>query len=65
MRRAGGYTITEHESSAVVYGMPAVAVRLGGSCASIPLDGIAPRILRTLSRDATEPATSGDRELSS
>ena len=59
--RAGGYTITEHESSAVVYGMPAVAVRLGGSCASIPLDAIAPRILRALSRDAGEPVASGDR----
>ena len=61
MRRAGGYTITEHESSAVVYGMPAVAVRLGGSCASIPLDGIAPRILRMLSRDARVPVASDDR----
>ncbi len=56
MRRAGGYTITEHESSAVVYGMPAAAVRLGGSCASIPLDGIAPRILRLLSARPHEPA---------
>ena len=59
MRRSGGYTITEHESSAVVYGMPAAAVRLGGSCASIPLDGIAPRILRMLQPLPGDPALPG------
>ena len=48
MRQAGAYTITEHESSAVVYGMPAAGVRLGGSCSSLPLDDIAPRILGLL-----------------
>ena len=48
MRRAGAYTITEHESSAVVYGMPAAAMRLGGSCASLPLEVIAPRLLQML-----------------
>ena len=46
LRRQGGFTITEHESSAVVYGMPAAAVRLGGSSASLPLHLIAPRLLR-------------------
>ena len=48
MRRAGGYTVTEHESSAVVYGMPAAAVRLGGSCISLPLEQIAPRLRQML-----------------
>jgi two-component system chemotaxis response regulator CheB len=46
MRRAGGATITEHESTAVVYGMPAAAVRLGASAMALPLDQIAPRLLR-------------------
>jgi two-component system chemotaxis response regulator CheB len=46
LRRAGGYTITESESTAVVYGMPAAAVRLGGSKAALALDMIAPRLLR-------------------
>ncbi|HEV7263333.1 MAG TPA: chemotaxis-specific protein-glutamate methyltransferase CheB [Falsiroseomonas sp.] len=46
LRRAGGPTITEHESTAVVYGMPAVAVRLGASGLSLPLGLIAPRLLR-------------------
>ena len=48
MKRAGGYTITEHPSTTVVYGMPAAAVRLGGSCASLPLDDIAPHVLQML-----------------
>jgi two-component system chemotaxis response regulator CheB len=45
LRAAGGYTIAEDETSAVVYGMPAAAVRMGGASESLPLGGIAPRIL--------------------
>lgn len=48
LRRAGGYTITEDESTAVVYGMPAAAARLGAACESLPLPEIAPRILQLL-----------------
>ncbi|WP_419731124.1 chemotaxis-specific protein-glutamate methyltransferase CheB [Lichenicola sp.] len=56
MKQAGGYTITEHESSAVVYGMPAAGVRLGGSCSSVPLDEIAQHILGLLQdRDPRRP----------
>jgi len=44
LREAGGLTITEHESTAVVYGMPAAAVRLGGSSLSLPLPLIGPRL---------------------
>ncbi|MCQ4162738.1 chemotaxis-specific protein-glutamate methyltransferase CheB [Roseomonas sp. GC11] len=44
LRQAGGFTITEHESTAVVYGMPAAAVRLGASCLSLPLPMIGPRL---------------------
>jgi two-component system chemotaxis response regulator CheB len=46
MRQAGGYTLAEDESTAVVYGMPAAAARLGGVNVSLPLDMIAPRLLR-------------------
>ncbi|MBL6455716.1 chemotaxis-specific protein-glutamate methyltransferase CheB [Belnapia sp. T6] len=46
LRRQGGLTITEDESTAVVFGMPAAAVRLGGSSLSLPLPLIAPRVLR-------------------
>jgi two-component system, chemotaxis family, protein-glutamate methylesterase/glutaminase len=45
IRRCGGYTIAEDESTAVVYGMPAAAVRIGAVCESLPLPAIAPRIL--------------------
>jgi two-component system, chemotaxis family, protein-glutamate methylesterase/glutaminase len=48
VRRAGGYTIAEDESTAVVYGMPAAAVRMGAVCESLPLQSIAPRVLDLL-----------------
>ncbi len=50
LRNQGGHTIAEDESTAVVYGMPAEAVRLGAVCESLPLPAIAPRIL-----DLTSP----------
>ncbi|MGE0424142.1 MAG: chemotaxis-specific protein-glutamate methyltransferase CheB [Reyranellaceae bacterium] len=46
VRAAGGHTIAEDESTAVVYGMPAVAVRLGAACEELPLHEIGPRLLR-------------------
>jgi two-component system chemotaxis response regulator CheB len=46
MRRAGAATVTEDESSAVVYGMPGAAMRLGASGLSLPLDQIAGEMLR-------------------
>jgi two-component system, chemotaxis family, protein-glutamate methylesterase/glutaminase len=45
IRRAGGYTIAEDESTAVVYGMPAAAVNMHAVCESLPLPAIAARIL--------------------
>ncbi len=44
IRENGGYTIAEDESTAVVYGMPGAAVRLGAVCDLLPLNEIAPRI---------------------
>ena len=44
MRRAGGYTIAEDRSTAVVYGMPAAAEQLGAACEMLPLPTIAGRI---------------------
>jgi len=46
LRSAGGYTITEAESTAVVYGMPAEGARIGAACETLPLPAIAPRILK-------------------
>lgn len=50
LRRSGGYTIAEDQSTAVVYGMPGMAVRLGGVSASLPLTEIAGRILELSAR---------------
>lgn len=44
LREAGGFTIAEHESSAVVYGMPAAAVKLGAAREVLPLTSIPGRI---------------------
>jgi two-component system, chemotaxis family, protein-glutamate methylesterase/glutaminase len=49
IRRSGGYTIAEDESTAVVYGMPAAAVRMGAVCESLPLPAIASRVLELVS----------------
>jgi two-component system chemotaxis response regulator CheB len=49
VRRAGGYTIAEDESTAVVYGMPAAAVRMGAVRESLPLPAIAARVLELVS----------------
>lgn len=54
LRRAGSYVIAEHESTTVVYGMPAAAVRMGAVNESLPLDKIASRVLRILGREAAE-----------
>jgi two-component system chemotaxis response regulator CheB len=45
LRVAGGFTIAEDESTAVVYGMPAAAVRAGAALESLPLGAIGPRLL--------------------
>ena len=44
IREAGGYTIAEHQSTAVVYGMPACAERIGAACEMIPVDQIGARL---------------------
>jgi two-component system chemotaxis response regulator CheB len=48
IREAGGYTIAEDETTAVVFGMPAAAINMGAACESLPLDDIAARILQLL-----------------
>lgn len=45
MRQAGSRTFAEHESTAIVYGMPAEAVRLGAAEKVLPLDAIAQAVL--------------------
>jgi two-component system chemotaxis response regulator CheB len=45
MKNAGSLTFAENETTAVVYGMPAEAARMGAVCYSLPLDEIAPRVV--------------------
>jgi two-component system chemotaxis response regulator CheB len=58
LRRAGGYTLAEDESTAIVYGMPLVAVRLGAVCESLPLPEIAPRIIDLIGKPRDERSES-------
>jgi two-component system chemotaxis response regulator CheB len=46
MRRAGALTIAEDESTAVVFGMPAAAIRLSAAGTVLPLDRIAAHLAR-------------------
>ena len=48
MRRAGAHTIAQDEESCVVFGMPKEAIAMGGAAEVLPLDRIAPAILRAV-----------------
>lgn len=50
IRRAGGTTIAEHESTCVVYGMPRAAVELGVVDRTVPLPDIPATIMKALAR---------------
>jgi two-component system chemotaxis response regulator CheB len=54
LRDAGGYTIAEDASTAVVYGMPAAAMRLGAACESLALPDIGPHIRELIWRKPRE-----------
>ena len=45
LRKAGGRTIAEHESTAIVYGMPAELVRLGGADKILPSHRVADQLI--------------------
>jgi two-component system, chemotaxis family, protein-glutamate methylesterase/glutaminase len=46
MKAAGAYNIAQDEASCVVFGMPAEAIKLGAVDRVLPLDGIAPEVVR-------------------
>jgi len=46
MKDAGAYTIAQDEESSVVFGMPKEAIKLGGADQVLPIDRIAPALLR-------------------
>jgi two-component system, chemotaxis family, protein-glutamate methylesterase/glutaminase len=45
MRDSGAFTIAQDEESSVVFGMPKVAIEMGGVCKVVPLGSIAGFIL--------------------
>ncbi len=46
MRHAGAHTAAQDEASCVVYGMPKVAVELGAATCTLPLQAVAPWLVR-------------------
>jgi two-component system response regulator WspF len=50
LRRAGWYTIAQDEATSVVYGMPKAARDLGAAVDILPIDRVAPAILRFLDK---------------
>lgn len=51
LRRAGAYTVAEHQSTTVVHGMPGAAERMQAVCESLPLHDIAARLKELTSRE--------------
>ncbi|WP_035693998.1 chemotaxis-specific protein-glutamate methyltransferase CheB [Azospirillum halopraeferens] len=52
LRQAGGYTVAEDASTAVIHGMPGAAVALGGAVEELPLHKIAARLTELVSPNA-------------
>jgi two-component system chemotaxis response regulator CheB len=48
IRRAGGFTVAQDESTSVVFGMPREAIMVGAAQVVLPLDQIGPRIAQLL-----------------
>jgi two-component system chemotaxis response regulator CheB len=49
IRQAGGATMAQDEASCVVFGMPREAIRMGAAMQVLPLQQVAPTILRLVS----------------
>ena len=47
LRQAGAYTIAQDRKTSVVYGMPRIAMEMGGVCAQLPIQRIGPALLES------------------
>lgn len=56
IRRAGGITIAQDQATSTIFGMPRAAIELGAAQQVLPLEEIAPALLRAV---ASEPAQAG------
>lgn len=45
LRQAGAFTIGQDRQTSVVYGMPRIAMEMGGVCRQLPIDQIGPALL--------------------
>lgn len=61
LRRAGGRCLAQDEASSVVFGMPRVALELGGAEAAVPLPRMAGEILALAGKSAVAKTGSGRR----
>lgn len=59
MRESGATTLAQDESTAVVFGMPKEAIRLGAADHVLPLPQMAPMVLRLLSSGGARQVSSG------
>jgi two-component system chemotaxis response regulator CheB len=50
MREAGAHTVGEHESTAMIYGMPKAAFQIGATVQELPIQEIGPHIMALSSR---------------
>jgi len=57
LRAAGHHTIGQDRATSAVYGMPKAAAELGAVVEELPLEKIAPAIVRRLSSKSTAAAT--------
>jgi two-component system chemotaxis response regulator CheB len=48
LHQQGAYTLAQDEASCVVFGMPKEAINLGGVDVVLPLDAIAPAVVKYL-----------------
>jgi two-component system, chemotaxis family, protein-glutamate methylesterase/glutaminase len=55
IRDAGGYTIAQDRATSLIYAKAQFAVRLDAVCESLPLEGIAPRLVELVTTPATRP----------
>jgi two-component system chemotaxis response regulator CheB len=60
MKQAGARTIAQDEDSCVVFGMPKVAIQLGGVDEILPLESIANRIFALLNDERPLRARTGN-----
>lgn len=57
LRRSGAHTIAQDQATSVVWGMPRLAIEMGGADDVLPITRIGPALLAALSRPADAGAT--------